>query len=116
MSLKQHPSMRAARLKKQCPHCKSPGIARTSEILSATVSRIYYQCVNVACGHTWVATLADEVTISPSALPDPTVNLPVSASAKERVTQIQATDPGNPTPSLLPLTPIHELEAPAPSG
>lgn len=60
-----------------CPHCKSLARCRTSERQSPVTRRIVYQCSNVECGHTFVAMEEVIRTISPSAMPDPHVVLPV---------------------------------------
>lgn len=62
----------------RCPHCKKLSTVRTSEQMSDTVTWMYMQCGNLECGHTWRVDAEASVTISPSARPDPTVNIPLS--------------------------------------
>lgn len=45
--------------------------------LSPTLRWVYFLCTNLVCGHSWVAALEAERTISPSGLPDPSVVLPI---------------------------------------
>lgn len=58
-----------------CPHCKWPSVIRTSEQMSVLTRRAVYCCVNAECGHTFVANTEVSHTLSPSATPDPSVNL-----------------------------------------
>lgn len=60
-----------------CPHCGSRAQVRTSKEVSRTMREVYFQCVNLACGHTWAASLEANRTISPSAVPSPEVDLPI---------------------------------------
>lgn len=62
----------------RCPHCHTLSTVRTSETLSDTVTWMYLQCNDINCGHTWRVDAAASVTISPSARPNPRVNLPMS--------------------------------------
>jgi hypothetical protein len=59
-----------------CPHCKSAASARTSKPLSPLYREVTYQCRNLRCGHVFVAGLEALRTLSPSALPDPDIDLP----------------------------------------
>ncbi|SOE50894.1 ogr/Delta-like zinc finger family protein [Orrella dioscoreae] len=61
-----------------CPHCDTWATVRTSEAVSATMRIAYFQCKNIACGHTWKAHIEVVATISPSAIPRPGINLPLS--------------------------------------
>ena len=69
----------------RCPHCDSRSIARTSRQLSATLREIFFQCLDVECGHTYVANLEVVRTISPSAKPKTAIRLPISPHARQRV-------------------------------
>ena len=64
-----------------CPHCKSPVRAAKSRTMSAMLKEITYQCQNVECGHTFVATLEVSRTVSMSAMPNPEVRIPISSRA-----------------------------------
>ena len=69
----------------RCPHCKSRGSRRTSRRIALTLSEVYYQCSNLACGHTWKASLIYDYGLVPSAIPDPKVDLPVRPMARQSV-------------------------------
>lgn len=60
-----------------CPHCESPGRRRTSREITITYREIHYICRNPACAHGWVASLNYEYGLSPSGIPDLTLNLPM---------------------------------------
>ncbi|NKJ43587.1 MULTISPECIES: ogr/Delta-like zinc finger family protein [unclassified Novosphingobium] len=60
----------------RCPHCHTPGQRRSSRPVTDTHREIYYQCSNVACGHTWKASETYDYGLVPSATPDPRVTLP----------------------------------------
>lgn len=70
----------SARLK--CPHCKCPCVIRGSEQMSVLTRQYVYFCTNAECGHTFVATLEISRTLSPSATPDPSINLPFSTHVR----------------------------------
>ncbi|MCX8578805.1 ogr/Delta-like zinc finger family protein [Gilliamella sp. B2717] len=63
----------------KCPHCKSKTTIRTSEELSPLTRKQYRQCTNINCSHTFVVLQSVSVTIVPSAIPDPTVHIPLSS-------------------------------------
>lgn len=60
-----------------CPHCKGTAKIRTSRAVSELTKDLYCQCQNVMCGHTFVAHVSAVRTISPSATPDPLVELQI---------------------------------------
>lgn len=62
-----------------CPHCRTRAQVRTVKDLSPTLRWVYFLCNNLACGHSWVATLEADRTISPSGMPDPRIALPIMA-------------------------------------
>ena len=72
----------------ECPHCKATSEIRTSKPVSATMRETIYQCTNVECGHTFVATTEIVRTLSPSATPDPTVNLPLSTHIRRDMLRV----------------------------
>jgi len=72
-------------IKTLCPHCRSLSIARSSRELSVTMKEIYYQCMNPECSHSYVVTHEVTRTLSPSAMPDPSVSLPISTHTRDRV-------------------------------
>ena len=80
-----------------CPHCKSPGNRRSSREVTITFREIFYVCRNPVCGHTWKASLTYDYGLSPSAIPDPAVNLPVRVADRKTVVTalVAARSPGS---------------------
>ncbi len=62
----------------RCPHCGTKSRVRNSQLMSPTVTWLYVQCLNLECGHTGRVDAEASVTISPSATPNPTVNMALS--------------------------------------
>lgn len=62
----------------KCPHCKSTSRIRTSRDLSDLTREVTCQCDNVHCGHTFVASIEAVRTLSPSAMPDPMIDIQLS--------------------------------------
>lgn len=50
-----------------CKECHSKGRIASREELSMEFARLYCQCLDAECGHTWVTTLTFSHTLSPSA-------------------------------------------------
>ena len=70
--------------RRACPHCESPANVRTSRRLSRTCVQTYYQCTNIHCGHTFVGLEEIVYTLSPSAMPDPSIHLEVRKAEGDR--------------------------------
>lgn len=87
----------------RCPHCRFAGERRTSRAVSDTFREIYYSCPNPLCGHSWKASLAYDYGLSPSAIPDPKVDLPMRPMERADVIDdarrrsLPGPDPGQPT-------------------
>ncbi|MCG9079926.1 ogr/Delta-like zinc finger family protein [Laribacter hongkongensis] len=62
----------------KCAHCGSTANIRTSRMISTTLQEEYFVCSNVLCGHTFRAVREHIETLSPPALPNPAVRLPVA--------------------------------------
>lgn len=58
-----------------CPHCNGAMRIRSSRLHSQTCRELNLQCLNTDCGATYGATLEISHAISPSAHPNPAVNL-----------------------------------------
>ena len=71
-----------------CPHCKATSEIRTSRMVSATMRESIYQCTNVECGHTFIVDAEASRTLSPSATPDPTVNIPLSTHVRRDMVRV----------------------------
>lgn len=61
-----------------CPHCDTRAKVRSSEQMTSLVRELRFTCDNDACGHTFLGTLEITRTITPSARPNPAVNLPMT--------------------------------------
>jgi hypothetical protein len=77
-----------------CPHCGSPTYRRSSKLVTITFREIFYVCRNVACGHTYKASLSYEYGLSPSAIPNPDLDLPMRPM--ERVPGVNTRQPTGP--------------------
>ncbi|MCL1962480.1 MAG: ogr/Delta-like zinc finger family protein [Desulfovibrionaceae bacterium] len=72
-------------VKMHCPHCRTMCIVRSSSVLTRTSRELFFVCMNIDCGHTFSAVMEINRTISPSAIPDPTVVLPMSKHIKRNL-------------------------------
>ena len=72
-----------------CPHCSHTARARTSTRLSPLYREVTYSCLNTSCGHVFVAGLEAIRTLSPSAIPNPEISLPLSQHIKRRELALQ---------------------------
>ncbi|MGB6054487.1 MAG: ogr/Delta-like zinc finger family protein [Burkholderiaceae bacterium] len=75
-------------MKTRCPHCRQLAPVRTSHDLSLTMREIVFTCRNHLCGHVWVAVLEDVRTLSPSAVPNLSVKLPLSPHIDQQKLQL----------------------------
>lgn len=93
-------------MRMRCPHCKGPATIRTSEEVTPLLRELFVVCRNPACGHTFVAATEIHRTLSPSAMPDPAVRLPLSKHVNRRelmqqLMTLPIAEPRLPTPTLL---------------
>jgi len=72
-----------------CPHCASPASGRTSTQITPVYREVTYVCRNEKCGHSFVVAIQAIRTLSPSAIPNPEVNLPLSRSIRRRELVVQ---------------------------
>lgn len=72
-----------------CPHCKHTATARTSTQMSALYREVTYCCRNTLCGHVFVAGLEAIRTLSPSSIPDPEIDLPLSRHVRKNELVLQ---------------------------
>lgn len=70
--------MRKEYARMPCPDCGTPMDIRTSRSFSLLIRERYRQCPNVTCGATFRTLEEVVMRYSPSAHPNPAVNLPVS--------------------------------------
>ena len=68
-----------------CPHCKTSVLKiRTSEQKHLLLKEIRLQCPNLACSFACVGNIELTYVLSPSATPDPAIQLPTLKELKER--------------------------------
>lgn len=65
-----------------CPHCKEFSYTRTSAQITVLTRESTHICTNPECGCTFVALTEVVRVLSPSATPDPSVNLPLSSHVR----------------------------------
>lgn len=68
-----------------CPHCNSRPFVRSSRFFSPTLRELVFICSNAECGHSYAANLEVVRTLSPSAMPNPDIRLPMSPHTKARM-------------------------------
>ena len=68
--------MSSTRKQNLCPHCGEKVIIRSSQVESPLLKTLYGQCTNLGCGWTGKAHLEWAFTMSPSAVPNPDIDLP----------------------------------------
>ena len=78
-----------ARNRLECPHCDDHCTIRSSRRMSKLTREYHYQCNNVECGHTFVASMEIRHTLSPSGTPDPSVVLPMPDKMRRDVIRAQ---------------------------
>lgn len=84
-----------SRASMRCPHCRHRGTVRSSVEVTELHRDLWYQCSNIACGHTWRAQLSFVHTISQPANPRPGLSLPVG-DQKHRKPDRRNGDPPEP--------------------
>lgn len=77
-------TVRATRSLMLCPHCNGPSLIRHSLRITAVAKDLYMNCLNSDCGHTWKAQVSVVHTLSPSAMPDPEVDIPMAPPEYQR--------------------------------
>lgn len=63
---------------RNCPHCNWPSSIRSSHSESPVLWEQLRWCNNPMCGHTWIDYVEAHRTLSPSAIPNPNVHIPLS--------------------------------------
>lgn len=67
-----------------CGHCRSKVRIRTSSGEHVHLRTAYLQCTNEACGATYRAVFEVTHTLSPSSMPNPSMDLPLAPAAMRR--------------------------------
>lgn len=73
----------------KCPHCGSVCAIRDSGQVTLLTRESIYACSNPECGHTFVGITEIVRTLSPSATPNPAVDLPLSRHIRRDVLRNQ---------------------------
>ncbi|MFD2179552.1 ogr/Delta-like zinc finger family protein [Veronia pacifica] len=71
-------------MRTRCPHCNGPCTIRKTTQVSSTYREVTLSCNNTDCGHVFVASVSPVRTLSPSSIPDPDVNIPISTHIDRR--------------------------------
>jgi hypothetical protein len=74
----------SGRQETKCPHCRGPAKIRSSESITPLYRVLYFQCLDITCGHTYRAELTILETLVPSARPNPAIKLPLSSTSAAR--------------------------------
>lgn len=74
-----------------CCHCHSRVRIRTSYGRHLLLREAYLQCTNEACGATFRAQFEVTHTLSPSGMPNPTIQLPLAPSFMRRQAMVALT-------------------------
>lgn len=83
--------MANARQQNHCPFCGDKINIRSSKIESPLLKTLYGQCQNIACGWTGKAHMEWAATISPSAIENPSIQLPRSIHSIQKSAASSAT-------------------------
>ncbi len=75
-------SLPRERTRLHCPHCDAQALIRTSVQITVLTRETTYCCTNAECGHTFSALTEIVRTLSPSATPNPSINLPLSTHVR----------------------------------
>lgn len=73
--------MSGSKYKLICPHCKMPIRVRNSIAMHPLLRTIYVQCTNLGCGATFKGEMELTHMLSPSATPNPAIDIPMADSA-----------------------------------
>lgn len=68
-----------------CPHCKGPCRIRSSAQITPAYREVLCQCENPLCGHVWIDGIGPVRTLSPSAVPDPDIKIPLSRHVRREM-------------------------------
>ncbi|MCV6588301.1 MAG: ogr/Delta-like zinc finger family protein [Marinobacterium sp.] len=71
----------------KCPHCGHAMQIRNSNSEHPLMRAMYLQCTNIICGATFRGNLELTHTLSPSASPNPDINLPLADASIRRLAQ-----------------------------
>lgn len=78
-----------------CPHCHTMSPVMESKVVSQLVTRVFVQCKNINCGHTWGVDVEAAATIYPSACPNAAIKLDMSPIAERERKKLMHENQGN---------------------
>lgn len=87
---------RVKRMGLACPHCGGQLSTRSSTLIAPTCRDLYLQCLNPLCSASFTGQLIIVGQISPSAVPNPAVQL--RSVPPRRPAAFERTDPGTGPP------------------
>ena len=79
---RQGKKVRAEGTRMACPHCEFDSVIRTSWMMTKLMRETTYQCTNPECSHSFIALTEIVRTLSLSATPDPSINIPLSSHVR----------------------------------
>lgn len=65
-----------------CPHCGSLAFNKKSEQITQTYREITFACSNLHCGFIFVTSLTPIRALSPAAIPNPHIDIPLVHTRK----------------------------------
>lgn len=87
----------------KCPDCKGPTRTRSSREVTILYRQLIIACANPECGGTFGAELSLTHRISPSAIPDPSIDLRMAPPRTRRLPTPANDDPARGPEVPLPL-------------
>tara|TARA_R110002167_G_scaffold98718_13_gene259449 strand:+ start:2222 stop:2536 length:315 start_codon:yes stop_codon:yes gene_type:complete len=79
--------MSGSTYKQVCPNCHGPLRVRNSIALHPLLRTIFFQCQNVPCGATYNGQMEITHILSPSGMPNASIDLPLAPSAIRKQAQ-----------------------------
>ena len=81
-----------------CPHCGAPSKIRSSRQITTAYAEQLRWCENPLCGHIWIDSVEALRTLSPSAIPNHEINIPLSPHVRREqvVAVMQQPEPRKP--------------------
>lgn len=87
----------SGRARMRCPHCNCAATCRTSRQITPTYRELYYECTNLFCGCTFHSSESIDYILVPSAIPDPSIDIPVRPMPRQKVMDmLRDKDPNQP--------------------
>lgn len=78
--------------KKVCPDCGTRLRVRNSIGMNELLREVYFECMNIACGATFSGHLEITHRLSPPAIANPRISIPIANSALRRRAKMSGID------------------------